>query len=61
MADNRAATICAIGMGKLAAGGTRGTKTVAEVEQLDLLDDQHAIIITRDDTGIANLQAVTLP
>ena len=48
-------------MGKLAAGGTRGTKTVAEVEQLDLLDDQHAIIITRDDTGIANLQAVTLP
>ena len=48
-------------MGELASGGTRGTKTVAGVEQLDLFDDQHAIVIARDDTGIANLQVVTLP
>ena len=48
-------------MGGLASGGTLGTKTVTEVEQFDLLDDQHAIVIARDDTGIANLQAVTLP
>ena len=31
------------------------------VEQLDLLDDQHAIVIARDDSGAANLKAVVLP
>ena len=31
------------------------------VEQLDLLDDQHAIVIARNDAGVANLEAVMLP
>ncbi len=31
------------------------------VEQLDLLDDQHAIVIARNDAGVASLQAVALP
>ena len=31
------------------------------VEQLDLLDDQHVIVITRNDAGQMNLEAVMLP
>ena len=31
------------------------------VEQLDLLDEQHAIVIARNDAGVASLQAVALP
>ncbi len=39
-------------------------ETIAQmtgVEQLDLLDDQHAIVIARNDAGQANLEAVALP
>jgi len=39
-------------------------ETVAQlkgVEQLDLLDDQHAIVIARTDAGMANLEAIALP
>ena len=41
-----------------------GAETIAQmtgVEQLDLLDDQHVIVITRNDAGQANLEAVALP
>ena len=31
------------------------------VEQLDLLDGQHAIVVARDDSGVASLEAVALP
>jgi len=34
---------------------------MAGVEQLDLLDDQYAIVIARNDAGQANLEAVALP
>ena len=39
-------------------------ETVAQmtgVEQLDVLDDQHVIVIARNDAGQANLEAVPLP
>ena len=39
-------------------------ETIAQmtgVEQLDLLDDQHVIVIARNDAGRANLEAVELP
>ena len=47
-------------------GGTAGVsyETIAQmkgVEQLDLLDNQHAIVIARGDSGVANLEAVALP
>ena len=41
-----------------------GYETIAQmtgVEQLDLLDDQRAIVIARNDAGVANLEAVALP
>ena len=31
------------------------------IEQLDLLDDRHVMVIARNDTGQANLEAVALP
>ena len=31
------------------------------VEQLDLLDDQHVMVIARNDAGQASLKAVALP
>lgn len=31
------------------------------VEQLDMLDDQHVIVIARNNSGVANLQSVELP
>ena len=31
------------------------------VEQLDLLDESRALVITRNDAGMANLEAVALP
>jgi hypothetical protein len=31
------------------------------VEQLDLLDDDHVIVIARNEAGQANLEAVMLP
>ena len=39
-------------------------ETIAQmtgVEQLDLLDDQHVMVIARNDTGQASLKAVALP
>ena len=47
-------------------GGTAGAayETVSQmagVEQLDLLDDLHAIVSARDDAGVAHLEAVALP
>jgi hypothetical protein len=47
-------------------GNTAGitAETVAQmtgVEQLDLLDDQHVIVIARNDAGQANLEAIALP
>jgi hypothetical protein len=39
-------------------------ETIAQmtgVEQLDLLDDQHVMVIARNDAGQANLKAVALP
>ena len=50
----------------VSGGGTAGVayETVSQmtgVEQLDLLDDQHAIVIARNDSGVANLEAVALP
>ena len=47
-------------------GGTAGVgyETIAHmkgVEQLDLLDAEHAIVIARNDAGVANLEAVALP
>ena len=47
-------------------GGTAGAayETVSQmtgVEQLDLLDDEHALVIARNDAGVANLEAVALP
>lgn len=47
-------------------GGTAGVayETVSQmtgVEQLDLLDDQHAIVISRNDLGVASLKSVVLP
>ena len=39
-------------------------ETIAQmtgVEQLDLLDDQHVMVIARNDAGEANLEAVALP
>ena len=41
-----------------------GYETIAQmtgVEQLDRLDDQRALLIARDDSGVANLEAVALP
>jgi len=41
-----------------------GYETVAQmtgVEQLDLLDEQHVMVIARNDAGQANLEAVALP
>ena len=47
-------------------GGQAGVtyETVAQmtgVEQLDLLDAQHAIVIARNDAGVASLESVMLP
>ena len=47
-------------------GGQAGVayETVSQltgVEQLDLLDETHAIVIARNDEGVANLEAVALP
>ena len=47
-------------------GGKAGVayETVSQltgVEQLDLLDEAHAIVIARNDEGVANLEAVALP
>ena len=39
-------------------------ETIAQltgVEQLDLLDDDHAVVIARNEAGQANLEAVMLP
>ena len=46
--------------------GTAGVayETVSQmtgVEQLDLLDGQHAVVIARNDAGVASLEAVALP
>ena len=41
-----------------------GYETIAQmtgVEQLDLLDDQHVMVIARNEAGQANLEAVMLP
>ena len=41
-----------------------GYETIAQmtgVEQLDLLDDQHVMVIARNDAGLASLEAVALP
>lgn len=50
----------------IADGGTAGVvyETVAQmkgVEQLDLLDESHSIVIARTDEGALNLEAVLLP
>ena len=50
----------------VSGGGTAGVayETIAGmtgVEQLDLLDERHAIVIARSDSGTANLEAVALP
>ena len=50
----------------VSGGGTAGVayETVSQmtgVEQLDLLDGQHAIVIARNDSGVVNLEAVALP
>jgi len=47
-------------------GGQAGVayETIAQmtgVEQLDLLDQQYAIVIARNDAGVADLEAVALP
>lgn len=47
-------------------GGQAGVtyETIAQmtgVEQLDLLDAQHAIVIARNDAGVASLESVMLP
>jgi hypothetical protein len=41
-----------------------GYETIAQmtgVEQLDLLDDEHVMVITRNEAGQANLEAMALP
>lgn len=50
----------------VSGGGTAGVtyETIAQmtgIEQLDLLDDQHVVVIARNDAGQANLEAVALP
>ncbi len=50
----------------VSGGGTAGTtyETIAGltgVEQLDLLDERHAIVIARSDSGAVSLEAVALP
>ena len=47
--------------GSFAGIGAETIAQMAGVEQLDLLDDQHAIVIARNDAGQANLEAVVLP
>ena len=52
--------------GRVSGGNTAGVayETVSHmigVEQLDLLDDEHALIIARNDAGVASLQSVALP
>ena len=51
---------------RVSGGNTAGVayETVSHltgVEQLDLLDDEHALVIARNDDGVANLQSVALP
>ena len=51
--------------GRVSGGNTAGVayETVSHmigVEQLDLLDDEHALIIARNDAGVASLQSVAL-
>ncbi len=50
----------------VSGGGKAGIayETVSQmtgVEQLDLLDDTHALVIARNDAGVANLEKVALP
>ena len=50
----------------VAGGNTAGVayETISQmtgVEQLDLLDESHALVIARNDAGTANLEAVALP
>ena len=50
----------------VAGGDTAGVayETISQmkgVEQLDLLDESHALVIARNDAGMANLEVVTLP
>ena len=52
--------------GPVAGGGTAGVvyETISQmkgVEQLDLLDESHALVIARNNAGTANLEAVALP
>ena len=51
---------------RVSGGNTAGVayETVSHltgVEQLDLLDDEHALVIARNDDGVASLQSVALP
>ena len=44
------------------AGVTYDTvEQMTGVEQLDLLDTQRAVVVARDDTGVANIEVVALP
>ena len=47
--------------GSMAGIGAETIAQMAGVEQLDLLDDQHVIVIARNDAGLANLEAMPLP
>jgi hypothetical protein len=55
------------GLTETVSGGNQAGvsyETIAQmtgIEQLDLLDDQHVIVIARTEAGQANLEAVMLP
>jgi len=50
-----------VGGGSTAGVAFETIEQLTGIEQLDLLDDQHIVVIARTDAGLANLEALSLP
>jgi hypothetical protein len=50
-----------VGGGSTAGVAFETIEQLTGIEQLDLLDDQHIVVIARNDAGLANLEALSLP
>ncbi len=59
--DDAAAVKTPVPDGNTAGVGYETIAQMTGVEQLDLLDERRALIVARDDAGVANLEAVALP
>ncbi len=50
-----------VGGGSTAGVAFETIEQLTGIEQLDLLDDEHMVVIARNDAGLANLEALSLP